>query len=212
MSILEEKVLVLNKNFSPINVVNVREAIHKVFSGIAEIIEVSEKVFQIYDFHSWSEMSLLKAELDEIGNEKLIRSQSIVFEVPRIIRVLKYSKKYNGSVRLTRINVLKRDKFQCQYCGEKKEKEKLTIDHIIPLSKGGKTIWSNVVTACYHCNSVIKKDKKLEETGLTLIKKPEIPDFLRMIIYDAKHPLHREKYSCWGNFISEVYWNIELEE
>jgi len=138
-------------------------------------------------------------ELDKLYNQNYLFNSSRNIEIKSNIKNIPKFTKSSDITKVTKLLSLK-------------EKEKLTIDHIIPLSKGGKTIWSNVVTACYHCNSVIKKDKKLEETGLTLIKKPEIPDFLRMIIYDAKHPLHREKYSCWGNFISEVYWNIELEE
>lgn len=212
MSLLEDKVLVLNKTFAPINVINVRDAIQKVYLGAAEIIEVSEKVFQMYDFNSWAEMSLIKSELEEIDARSLIRSQSMVFEVPRVIRVLKYSRKFRGSVRLTRINVLKRDEFRCQYCGDKKNKEDLSIDHIIPSSKGGKTIWTNVVASCYHCNSVIKKDKKLEEVGLSLLRKPNKPDFMEIILHEAKSPNNRHKYNCWSNFVSEVYWNIELEE
>ena len=103
----------------------------------------------------------------------------------------------------TRFNVFLRDKFSCQYCGSKKE---LTFDHLLPRSKGGKTNWDNVVTACSSCN-VKKGGRLLSKSGMTLNIMPYQP---------STEDLHRNGKNFPPNFLHKswmdyLYWDVELE-
>ena len=103
----------------------------------------------------------------------------------------------------TRFNVFLRDKFSCQYCGSKKE---LTFDHLLPRSKGGKTNWDNVVTACSSCN-VKKGGRLLSKSGMILNIMPYQP---------STEDLHRNGKNFPPNFLHKswmdyLYWDVELE-
>jgi 5-methylcytosine-specific restriction endonuclease McrA len=107
---------------------------------------------------------LNKAELIHAYEDSFLRSIESIFPSPSVIKIKNYvSKPYRG-VLLNRQNVFRRDDFTCQYCGSLK---KLTIDHIVPKSKGGKTTWKNVITACESCN-MKKGNTDLENCGMTL--------------------------------------------
>lgn len=97
---------------------------------------------------------------------------------PSIIRVFKYVKQDMHKVPLTRENVYKRDNYECVYCGCSNIKV-LTLDHVIPQSKGGKDTWDNLVTACRQCNGE-KSDLTLEEYGKE-IPEPKRPHYLMLM-------------------------------
>lgn len=90
----------------------------------------------------------------------VVRSPSITFKVPSIVMLRKYHK-FSSKIKFSRSNVFLRDMFTCQYCTNVFEKRDLTIDHLIPRSKGGKTSWDNVTTSCKSCN-ISKADKILD--------------------------------------------------
>lgn len=146
-------VLVLNQDYSPLTICSVQRAFLLVF--------------------------LQKAELLNTVKERSLRSISRSYPFPSVIKIDRYiSIPYKGVV-LTRHNIFKRDGHKCQYCGHNK---KLTIDHLIPRSKGGKSSWTNLVTACQSCNAK-KGDYSLEKVGLKLQNipiKPSYISFLRM--------------------------------
>ena len=91
-----------------------------------------------------------------------------------IIRLLKYINYRSGGIRVNRHRVFKRDNNECVYCGSKKE---LTIDHVLPRSKGGKNTWDNLVTCCSKCN-LKKGNKTPEEARMPLKKRPSEPNFV----------------------------------
>jgi 5-methylcytosine-specific restriction endonuclease McrA len=93
--------------------------------------------------------------------------------MPSVIRLNRYVHAPYRGVNLTRQNVFKRDNFECQYCGTKKE---LTLDHVVPSSRGGIHSWTNLVTACKRCNAK-KGDYTLEESGMDLHRKPYKPSY-----------------------------------
>ena len=97
---------------------------------------------------------------------------------PSIIRVYKYVNQIIQKVPLSRENVYRRDNFECVYCGDNNRKT-LTLDHVIPQSKGGKDTWDNLVTACRRCNSE-KSNLTLEEYGKE-IPQPRRPHYLMMM-------------------------------
>lgn len=151
------KVLILSQSYEPITITNWRKAFLLVFTGKAEVVEAYD------DF---------------------LHSINSKFEMPSIIR-LKDKPRLNRykRVELNRKNVLKRDNHKCQYCGSE---ENLTIDHIIPKSRGGDTTWENLVTACHSCNN--KKDNKyLNEVNMRLLSVPKKPYHVHFLI--KKNPI-----------------------
>lgn len=142
---MDKRVLVLNLDHAPVAVVSAQKAIVLLLLNKANLIS-------IYDF--------LK-----------IRTVSKSFDYPAVISLNQYKNiPYRGVV-LNRANLFRRDRGECQYCGSQKQ---LTLDHVIPRSKGGKTSWSNLVTACNRCN-IQKGDKTPEQVGLMLKSEPFKP-------------------------------------
>lgn len=141
-----EKVLVLNYDYTPVNITNITKAVKLVIKEKAEIIKEGSHI---------------------------LRSEKITFKVPSIIRLLNYVKIKFFKVVLTKKNILIRDNFKCVYCLTNKN---LTIDHLIPKSKGGKNDWLNLVTCCESCNKK-KGDKTLEESNMIIHQRPYKPTY-----------------------------------
>ena len=118
---------------------------------------------------------LSKAELVAKQNGKAIRSPSISFPHPSVIRLLRYYRVPYRVIELSRKNILRRDNYQCQYCGKKTHA--LTIDHVIPKSRGGADTWDNLVAACVKCNNK-KGNRTPEEAHMPLIRKPRKPNHI----------------------------------
>lgn len=137
-------VLVLNSDYSPLNVTSLNRGFTLVYKGKAEVLKSADEPIVC-------------------GVKSFVR--------PLIIRLLNYVSFKRLRVRVNRQRILKRDNHSCVYCGSKRD---LTIDHLIPKSKGGKNTWDNLVTCCISCNSK-KGDKMLYETNMKLIKKPTEP-------------------------------------
>ena len=141
------KVLILNQTFEPLHVCSARRAVVLVFSGKAERVEDSTRV---------------------------IRSPSTTFLLPSVIRLQRYIRKpVQPTIAFNKKNILKRDAHTCQYCG-RNGGERMTIDHVIPKSLGGRTVWENVVSACRGCN-LKKGNKRPWEVGMHLLRKPAKP-------------------------------------
>lgn len=138
-------VLVLNSDYSPINVTSLNRGFALVYKGKAEILKSSDNPIVC-------------------GVKEYVR--------PVIIRLLKYISFQRRRIRVNRHRIMKRDNYSCIYCGSKKD---LTIDHVIPKSKGGQNTWSNLVACCSPCN-LRKGDKSLVEVNMKMIKKPTEPN------------------------------------
>lgn len=144
-------VLILNQDYTPLTVCSVQRAFLLIF--------------------------LQKAEMISEVKEKRLRTINKSFPFPSVIKIKHYINiPYKGVV-MSRQNIFKRDGGVCQYCGTNKE---LTIDHVIPRSQGGKSTWTNLVTACKRCNSR-KSDYTLEKAGLKLAKPPVKPSYLSFL-------------------------------
>lgn len=142
---MKEKVLILNQDFSAIAVCTVHKAFLLVYLDKAELINKADNCF--------------------------LRTVDKAFPVPSVIRLQRYVRVPYHGISLSRHNVLRRDNYSCQYCGAVKN---LTLDHLLPRSRGGETNWQNLVTACMRCNTR-KGDRTPEEAGLKLIRKPVRP-------------------------------------
>jgi 5-methylcytosine-specific restriction endonuclease McrA len=142
------KILVLNYSYEPLQFCNAKRAIIMILNERAESIE---------------------------SDGHIVRSPNNSFELPAVIRVLKMVKKSRRkSIAFNRKNILRRDNYTCQYCGD--VDNVLTVDHIHPKSRGGESNWINVVIACKPCN-LKKGNQTPTEKGMQLIKQPFKPDF-----------------------------------
>lgn len=138
-------VLVLNADYSPMNITSLKKGFKLVFKGKAEVVS-EDNAFSIV-------------------------TDKRTFYRPSIIRLVKYVSYPYKKIPLSKQNIFKRDNFTCAYCPSTKD---LTLDHIIPKSKGGGNTWLNLTTCCFKCNAK-KGDKSLEEVGMVLLRKPFQP-------------------------------------
>jgi len=194
---LEHPTLVLNRNWTVINVVPVRRALVLVCRDAARFIEPD--TYQVHDMSSWAAQAL---EADEFR----IHMVSQAIRVPEVIVLLKYDRPARPYVPFTRRNLYRRDRVTCQYCGERPGTENLSIEHIIPRSMGGPTNWTNCVLACLRCN-VRKGNRTPDQAGLRLLRKPTRPRWMPHVSL----PDGIVKKS-WPQFVSDRYWEVELTD
>ncbi|MEZ4494299.1 MAG: HNH endonuclease [Dehalococcoidia bacterium] len=138
-------VLVLNQNYEPLNVCNVRRALILVLRGKAEVIEAGREAWH---------------------------SATVAFTLPSVIRLVQYIRRPRPKLRLTRREVFNRDNWMCQYCG--RPGKDLTLDHVMPRHRGGPHTWENLVSACKQCNHR-KAGRTPSEAGMRLLQEPIAP-------------------------------------
>jgi 5-methylcytosine-specific restriction endonuclease McrA len=138
-------VLVLNQNYEPLNVCDIRRAFVLLGSEKAELLE---------------------------RNHQVIHTPTMAIRAPSVIRLQYHVKRPRPRVKLSRREVFSRDRHTCQYCG--KVSGDLTIDHVTPKHRGGRHEWENLVAACRACNHR-KGSKTLPEARMTLLREPRAP-------------------------------------
>ena len=163
-------VLVLNATYEPLNIVPIQRAIVLLLKEKAEIVEAAKKK--------------LRAEHLAIDWPLVIRLVAFV-PVPRRL-----------PLPLSRRTVMARDLHTCQYCGGQPGKHELTIDHVVPRSRGGATTWENVVTACAPCNRR-KGDRLPEEAKMTLLSKPARPRFIAVVLLSEANA-----HAAWQKYLT----------
>ena len=148
-------VLVLNATSEPLHIVSLRRAIILVLKEKAEVVEATEA---------------------------RIRSENLALDRPLVIRLVYFVRvPHRMLIPLTRRTILARDQYTCQYCGAQPPKGQLTLDHVVPRSRGGKQTWENVVAACIPCNQR-KGDRRPEESGMTLLTRPAVPRYAAVVL------------------------------
>jgi len=149
------RTLVLNAGYEPVQLISWQKALCLVISCKAEVVA-------------------------EYG--QLIRTVSSAFAMPSVVRLKRYVRtvRHFTLARCTRRNVLLRDRYQCQYCGVVCRPGTITIDHILPRCRGGRTVWDNVVAACHTCNRR-KGDLSLADSGLRLRTNPRRPNWRELL-------------------------------
>ncbi len=164
------KILVLNYSYEPLQFCSAKRAIVMVLTGRAESLEL---------------------------DGCFIRSPSTTFRLPTVIRTLKMvRRRRRKGISFSKKNILRRDNYTCQYCGD--NSRMMTVDHILPKSRGGKTNWVNVVVACKPCN-LKKGDRRLQEIDMSLVRKPFKPDYeLYPFQISAGSPSHVE---AWKKYL-----------
>ena len=144
-----------------------------------------------------------KVEVVEYSNDRTIRGVTQSYPMPSIVRILRRFKRERVAIKFSRLNIYARDNFTCLYCNVQFPTEELTFDHVVPKSRGGRTEWTNIVTCCVSCNK-LKADRTLEQTGMTLLRRPRKPTFLPVITVRGMNS--RDIPDNW-----RPYWISKLE-
>ncbi|KAK6124802.1 hypothetical protein DH2020_041453 [Rehmannia glutinosa] len=185
--------LVLDISYRPVNVVCWKRAICLEFMDKADVLEYYDQTV-----NSPSGSFYIPAVL------RVRCHQGFAITVPHLLQVVKRRKVKRG---LSRKNILHRDNFTCQYCSSS---ENLTIDHVLPIARGGKWTWENLVAACAKCNSK-KGQKTLEEVNMKLMKVPKAPkDYDILAIPLTNHAIKMLKTRKgmpeeWRQYLSKPY-------
>ena len=204
---LQASVLVLNRYYMAVRIVNVRRAFGLLVRELAEVIHLEqgplgEPLFANYDFEAWREVSESRAG-DKQPHDDWIRAVTFEIQVPRVIRLLEYDRLPAQKLHLNRRNVLARDDHICQYCGRRFPNHQLSIDHVMPRSRGGGTSWENVVCACLDCN-VKKGGRTPKEARMKLVTPPVKPKRNPLLAIKLTNP----KYVSWKTWLEGVHWEI----
>lgn len=230
------KVLILNKNWCAIEIAPLRKAITMLFKyhtegkhkgePIARIIDPTQD-FQTFDWEDWAAL--------EPNSTDVIHGIGADFRIPEVIMLTKYDKMPIQRTVFSRRMIHRRDNFQCQYCKCHVGNEG-TIDHVKPKAQGGRTTWENCVLACVQCNSqkadrypheAVRGNKDVTWTETKSLKQrlPGQPaerlwkgPSPMVLLTEPKKPNHSLLKSdkglipkSWTHFMSEVYWQTELE-
>lgn len=168
------KALVLNASYEPLRIISWQKALLMWFQEKVEILE----------YHS-----------------AMARSVSNSFKLPSVLKLKTYvrPKRLDG-VRFCRENIYIRDNYTCQYCAVKFTYKELTIDHVLPASKGGPKTWTNVVTACRHCNQT-KADRTPEKAKMPLLKPPRAPQWLPVVEFSLGGERNEKAPASWKDYL-----------
>ena len=171
------RTLVLSQGYEPVKIVSWQRAITLLFLGKVEVIEE-------YD--------------------RNIQSTSLVIKIPAVVRLLAAIRRHRQPVKFSRVNIYGRDRYTCQFCGNKRPIALLTYDHVVPRSQGGKTTWTNIVTACEPCNRK-KANRTPEQAGMRLLARPVQPKAMpSLVITVSKESMP----DAWRDYL---YWTGELD-
>ena len=186
--LLDRSALVLNRSWMPVHVTSARRALCMIVRDAARA--VAPDTLATYGFSEW-------VRLLDPPTRHFVRSPSLRIPIPEVVLLLAYDRIPSHEAPFTRRNLFLRDDFTCQYCGRRCAGDRLSIDHVIPRSRGGATSWENCVLACVTCNAR-KADRTLKEAGLRLLRQPNRP---RWSPYLNLRP--NQRLDSWHKFAPE---------
>jgi 5-methylcytosine-specific restriction endonuclease McrA len=203
---LNSPVLVLNRSYLPVHVTSVRRAFSLVYQGIARVVDGEYRTF---DFEQWSRLRVLNGherrlngrdhhDTPQNGAEWIGTSRGRL-AAPRVIVLTVFDRVPRRHVRFSRANVMTRDGFTCQYCGDRPPRSRLNLDHVVPRAHGGRSSWENVVASCLDCNRR-KGGRTPEQAGLRLLRAPARPRWTPLATLPLAHVRHDE----WRPFLRVV--------
>ncbi|MGE4483037.1 HNH endonuclease [Acidocella sp.] len=176
----------------------------------ALVLNADFRPLSYFPLSTWAWQDAVKAVfLDRVSvlseYDQEVRSPSFSMRLPSVIAL----RDFIPSARMpafTRFNVFLRDRFTCQYCGQRRVTPELTFDHVVPRAKGGRTSWANVVTACGPCN--LRKGSKMpRECNMIPRQEPRRPTSFELQ-ERGKHFPPNYLHESWRDFL---YWDTELE-
>lgn len=164
-SALSQRALVLNRSWFVVSTTTVRQALTLLFKGSARA--VCAESYELHSFESW-------VEREPGPDSPSIATTRRPIPMPEVIVLTRYDSVPTPGTGFSRRGLLQRDRWTCQYCERSMRTGGLTIDHVLPRSRGGGTSWENCVAACAPCNSR-KGDRTPEEAGMPLVRQPRRP-------------------------------------
>ena len=185
LDVLSTPVLVLNKSYQPVRITNARDAFSMLFVDRAFALDND---YEAHDFELWASLPIKDA--------LHVRTPTGAIRVPRLLLLREYNRVPRTPLRLSRRNVFLRDGHTCQYCGASSD---LTIDHVLPRSRGGSSGWENLVTCCRRCN-LAKGHRTPEEAGLTMRSRPVRPTWTVVVQLTGVH----RPYPGWEPFLGSL--------
>jgi 5-methylcytosine-specific restriction endonuclease McrA len=195
-AVLERPTLILNRSWQPVGVAPVSRSLVLLWNDNARVVDPLD-----YQLYTWSDWSRLVPQQDE----PFIQAVRLRLRVPEVVALTHYDRIPINAVTFSRRNIYKRDRYTCQYCGSQPGSEELTLDHVLPRAQGGISTWENCVLACIGCNSR-KADRTPEQARMPLRKPPVRP------VWRPLYATRDVRIDSWTRFVSEAYWNVELEE
>jgi 5-methylcytosine-specific restriction endonuclease McrA len=175
-----DQTLVLNATYEPLRIVSWQKAITLLFQGKVEVIA---------------------------SYDREIRGVTVRVRLPSVLRLLRHvrMKRPFADVPFSRANVYARDEHTCQYCGERFSPSQLTFDHVMPVARGGRKAWDNIVTCCIPCNRQ-KGDRTPEEAGLRLVRRPRRPEALPSLTLSLGI---RRAPESWRDYL---FWDVAWDQ
>ena len=200
---LDQRVLVLNRLWQPVNIVGLRRALSLVFRGRASVLHAHAGEQRVFPAEAWLEHSRRHPPAPATA----IRTPSLDLIPPRVVLLGEYDRVPRRDIRFSRRNVYLRDGHCCQYCGRRYPEEELNLDHVVPRDRGGPTTWENIVCSCIPCNTR-KSNRTPSEASMRLVRKPKRPKWRPFVQVTFGSPIH----DSWKHFLDVAYWNVELGE
>lgn len=198
---LSSSVLVLNRHYAAVRIVSAKRAFILLYRGRAEVIDLHDGQYIAVDLDGWMKHCEQRPRQE---HDVIVHTPKRSIVVPKVVRLVRYDKVPRSEVKYNRRNVLARDDHHCQYCGRRYPVSKLSIDHVMPKSRGGKSSWTNVVTACNECNT--RKGGRLpHEASMRLLREPKAPRKNPFL----EHKLELERYRIWRDFIRDGEWALD---
>ena len=199
---LDAQVLVLNRVYTAIRIVDARRAFTLLAKQIAEVISLEDGNYRNYDFESWTDIAELQREF-EADRHEWVSTSRLTIAVPKIIRLFDYARRPVQEVKLNRRNIYARDGSRCQYCGERFPTRELSLDHVVPKVQGGEESWTN--SRLLRCNAR-KGGRTPRQANMKLVRRPRKPKRNPAITVRIGTP----RYQSWKAFLDDAYWTVEL--
>ena len=187
--------LVLNKLYIPLHIISWKRSVSLLYQGIAKSLDQD---MIPYEYNDWIEYCNLPG-FDETYY-KYVHSSTVSIAIPDILVLKNYDRLPRRDTKYTRENLFHRDSYKCAYCGKKFKKGELTVDHILPRSKGGKNDWKNTITSCKPCNN-IKADRTPEQARMKLLYMPREPKWADSFSKTRSNPSIRPN---WIKFLDAI--------
>jgi 5-methylcytosine-specific restriction endonuclease McrA len=192
---LDQLTMVLDETWLAIHTISVRHALRLLSTGAAR--GVLPETCETLDFWAWMDLEV------PLGGDG-IRSVRKPVRVPEIIVLTRYRGVPMRTPSFSRRNLMRRDRHQCQYCGVKPGVHELSIDHVLPRSRGGRSTWENCVLACRRCNRK-KRNRTPQQAGMLLLHEPRAPRWSPFVEVPRSHIR-----PSWQRFVDANVWHGAL--
>ena len=188
-------VLVLNRSYIPVHIVVWGKAMSLIYQETARPLD---REYVTYSYEDWLHFTYISTDYP------VVRTVNYEIAIPEIIVLKEFNKLPYRDVKYTRQTLFQRDHYRCAYCGRQFSRDVLTVDHIVPRDKGGRSTWENTITACKSCNAR-KSNKMLHEVKMKMLYQPKKPKWNSPLSHVKKgHPC-----KSWHTFLDKTLVDLE---